>query len=459
MSMTLAALAHLTGGRLVGRDAAWAGAGLDSRTVQHGQLFVALRGERVDGHDYLAAAAAAGAAGALVERPVDCSLPQVVVTSSERALQQAAAAHRARFRGPVIAVAGSNGKTTSKEMVRAILARSRPVLATRGNLNNHLGVPLTLLAIDETHAAAVIEVGANHPGEVAFLTSLVRPDVGLVTNAGAEHLEGFGDLEGVARAEGELFAGLGASAVAAINADDEFAALWSGLCGTPSRRYFGFAATADCRIGAWRAMAPGQVFELHTNVGSATVGLPLLGRHNALNAAGAAAAALAAGASLQDVVDGLAGVQPVAGRLVPRTTPGGALLIDDTYNANPSSVSAGLDLLAGYPGERWFVLGEMAELGAQTEAAHRAAGREARERGVTRLFTLGAPTRLAAAAFGPGAESHAEAASLAAALRSGLAAHSGGPLTLYVKGSRVNRLERVVETVLAPVGGGGANAA
>ncbi len=459
MSMTLGDLARLVGGRLVGADVAWAGAGIDTRTLQPGQLFVALRGERVDGHDFLAAAAAAGAAGAVVERAVDGPLPQVVVASSERALQQAAAAHRTTFKGPVVAIAGSNGKTTSKEMVRAILARRRRVLATRGNLNNQLGVPLTLLSIDSTHEAAVIEIGANHPGEVAFLTALVRPDVGLVTNAGAEHLEGFGDLEGVARAEGELFAGLSATAVAVINADDDFSGLWTDLCAAARREYFGFAAGAGCRIEAWRAAAPGQTFHLATAGGSTAVTLPLLGRHNAVNAAGAAAAAIAAGASLGEVAEGLAEVQPVAGRLVPRMLPGGALLIDDTYNANPSSVSAGLELLAAYPGERWLVLGEMAELGAQAAAAHAAAGKEAKDRGITRLFALGVPTRLAAAAFGAAAECHDEAGSLTAALRAGLAARAPGPLTVYVKGSRVNRLERVVEALLAPLGREGAHAA
>lgn len=459
MKSSLAALAALTGGRLEGGDVAWAGASLDSRTISPGELFVALRGERVDGHDYLVAAAARGAAGALVERPVDVALPQVVVPDAERALQAAAAAHRKRFRGPVVAVAGSNGKTTTKEMVRAILAQRRQVLATRGNLNNHLGVPLTLLALDETHEAAVIEVGANHPGEVAFLTTLVRPTVGLVTNAGAEHLEGFGDLEGVARAEGELFAGLQDGAVAVVNADDAYAPLWDGQCGAVRRERFGFSAAATLRVVGWSTTASGQAFRLESNAGSVPVNLPLLGRHNALNAAGAAAAALAAGASLEEVAAGLAAVAPVAGRLVLRQAIGGARLIDDTYNANPSSVTAGLDLLAAYPGERWVVLGEMAELGAHTASAHTQAGVEARTKGVARLFTLGEPTRLAAEAFGTGAECHGDVATLVMSLTRALRDWSGGPLTVYMKGSRVNRLEKVVAAVLAPVGEGNADAA
>ena len=462
MNRSLSQFCADVGGQLLGADAQWSGVCIDSRKLQPGDLFIALRGEHVDGHDYVAAAAAAGAAGALVERPLPaCAMPQVVVANAEQALQQAAVAHRSRFSGPVVAVAGSNGKTTTKEMVRSILARRWQVLATRGNLNNHLGVPLTLLSLDATHEAAVIEVGANHPGEVAFLTTLVRPQVGLVTNAGAEHLEGFGSLEGVARAEGELFAGLASSATAIINADDEFAVLWEELRGKAGRLDFGFAATAGVRIVDWDAGANGvQTFRLVTPMGEVSVRLPLLGRHNAVNAAGAAAAALAAGASLEDVAAGLAAVEAVPGRLVMRTAIGGARLIDDTYNANPSSVAVGLDLLASYGGDRWLVLGEMGELGEHTAVAHTAAGELARAAGVSRLFALGAPTKLSAVAFGVGAECYASGEALSQSLATALRAH-GAPqeVTVYVKGSRMNRLEKVVAAVLAGQGEGVTNAA
>ena len=462
MNRTLSQFCADADGRLVGEDASWSGVCIDSRKVQPGDLFIALRGEHVDGHDYVAAAAAAGAAGAVVERPLAaCALPQVVVANAEQALQQAAAAHRLRFGGPVVAVAGSNGKTTTKELVRSILARRWQVLATRGNLNNHLGVPLTLLSLDATHEAAVIEVGANHAGEVAFLTTLVQPHVGLVTNAGAEHLEGFGSLEGVARAEGELFAGLAETATAIINADDEFAGLWDTLRGKAHRVDFGFGATATVRIVDWDAGANGvQTFRLVTPAGEVFVRLPLLGRHNAVNAAGAAAAALAAGASLDEIAAGLAAVEAVPGRLVMRTALGGARLIDDTYNANPSSVAVGLDLLASYAGERWLVLGEMGELGEHTAAAHTAAGELARAKGVSRLFALGTPTKLAALAFGADAECHASGEALAQSLAAALRAHSAAQdVTVYVKGSRMNRLEKVVAAVLAGQGEGVTNAA
>ena len=462
MNRTLSQFCADADGRLVGADTRWSGVCIDSRKVQPGDLFIALRGEHVDGHDYVAAAASAGAAGAVVERPLaTCAMPQVVVANAEQALQQAAAAHRSRFDGPVVAVAGSNGKTTTKELVRSILARRWQVLATRGNLNNHLGVPLTLLSLDATHEAAVIEVGANHPGEVAFLTTLVRPQVGLVTNAGAEHLEGFGSLEGVARAEGELFAGLANTATAVINADDEFAGLWDTLRGKARRVDFGFGAAAGVRIVDWDAGVNGvQTFTLVTPAGEVAVRLPLLGRHNAVNAAGAAAAALAAGASLDEIAAGLAAVEAVPGRLVMRTAIGGARLIDDTYNANPSSVAVGLDLLASYGGERWLVLGEMGELGEHTAAAHTAAGELARVAGVSRLFALGAPTKLSAMAFGIGAECHASGETLTPSLVTALRAY-GAPheLTVYVKGSRMNRLEKVVAAVLAGQGEGVTNAA
>lgn len=461
MRRCLSHFAAATGGVLSGSDADYTGVSIDSRKLAAGELFVALSGPNFDGHAFVAAAAERGAVGAVVARPVDVALPQVVVGDTERALQQAAMAHRDTFEGPVVAVAGSNGKTTTKELVRAILAQRGPVHATRGNLNNHLGVPLTLLQIESTHRAAVVELGANHAGEVAVLTRFAAPTVGIVTNAGAEHLEGFGSLEGVARAEGELFAGLAHGAAAVLNADDEFAPLWRTLVRAGRTLSFGAAPTADVRITGWVADAGGaQQFTLVTPAGSVAIRMPLLGRHNAQNAAGAAAAALAAGATLDDIAAGLAGVQPVSGRLVPRAGIAGARLIDDTYNANPSSVTAGLQLLAATPGERWVVLGEMAELGAHTDAAHVAAGQEARAAGATRLFTLGGPTRLAAASFGAGAESFDDWSALAAALGAALRGQPAGAApTVYFKGSRVNRLERVVDAVLAPAGKGETHAA
>ena len=443
MKRTLAQFALACGGRLDGADAQFAEVLIDSRKLRTGDLFLALPGTHADGHDFVAAAAQAGAAGAVVTRRVDAALPQILVDDVARALTQAGAAWRAAFRGPVLGVAGSNGKTTTKEMLSAILAQRGECLATRGNLNNHLGVPLTLLRLTERHQSAVIEMGANRAGEVAALVTLARPDVGVITNAGAEHLEGFGSLEGVARAEGEMVAGLAAGGVAVINADDQYAPLWRGT--TRARVVdFGFAAGAQVRAAQLRleAGAGGFAtrFTLHSPAGALPVALALAGRHNVSNALAAAAAALAAGATLAQVVAGLGSVQAVAGRLQFRPLAGGAWLIDDSYNANPSSARAALEVLAELPGRRWLVLGDMGELGAYADDSHRELGTLARSLGVERLFAFGALAALAADTFGAGAERHSDIDALVRAVAGALP----GEARILVKGSRVNRLERLV---------------
>jgi UDP-N-acetylmuramoyl-tripeptide--D-alanyl-D-alanine ligase len=449
MRRSLAQFAGAMRGELKGADAGFGAVSTDSRTLAAGELFVALAGPTFDGHQFVAAAAARGAVGAVVARPLPLALPQIVVDDPLRALQRAAEAWRAQFTIPVVGVAGSNGKTTTKELIATVLAGQGPCHATRGTLNNHIGVPLTLLGLDARHASAVIEIGANHPGEVAELVLLARPTVGLVTNAGAEHLEGFGTLEGVARAEGELFAGLDPGATAVINADDPYAPLWQAMSAAARRLSFGYAVGADFRVaGTVRALGPTgatQEFELATPAGSAGVRLALAGRHNVLNALGAAAAAHAAGADLATIAAGLGRMRPVQGRLELKPAVGGAQLIDDSYNANPSSLSAGLGVLGAAAGERWLVLGDMAELGAASRAAHVNAGLEARGAGVTRLFAVGALTGDAVAAFGAGAEWFADTAALAARLAPLL--RPG--VTVLVKGSRLNRLERVVDALRA----------
>ncbi len=449
MKRSLAHFASAMGGTLVGADAAFGAVSTDSRSLNAGDLFVALVGPNFDGHDFVAPAAERGAVAAVVSRRLATSLPQIVVDDTLSALQRAAESWRAQFQIPVVAVAGSNGKTTTKELIATILAGQGPCHSTRGTLNNHIGVPLTLLGLEARHTSAVIEIGANHPGEVAALVPLVRPTVGLVTNAGAEHLEGFGDLDGVARAEGELFAGLEPGATALINADDAYAGLWMEMSRAARRVTFGFAPSADFRaLGAFRRSGPAEIvqeFELVTPAGHATVRLALAGRHNVVNALGAAAAGFAAGTPLADIAAALARMRPVKGRLQPHPGLNGAQLIDDSYNANPSSLSAGLEVLAGFPGERWLVLGDMNELGGQSRDAHVSAGREARERGVTRLFAVGAFTPESVGAFGPGGEWFADAGALSTHVRTLL---SPG-VTVLVKGSRSNRLERVVEALRA----------
>ncbi len=443
MKRTLAVFADCCGGRLEGADAAFAAVVIDSRPLSAGDLFAALPGTRTDGHEFVGAAAAAGAAGAVVSRPVSAALPKVVVADVAAALGRAGRAWRADFRGPLVAVAGSNGKTTTKEMLAAILGQRGECLATRGNLNNRLGVPLTLLRLRDGYRSAVIEMGANHAGEVAELMSLARPDIGLITNAGAEHLEGFGDLDGVARAEGEVVAGLGAEGVAIINADDPYAPLWRSM--TRARVLtFGFAPGADVRASEVRLDAGAEGFVTRFTLlgfgGSVPVSLALAGRHNVYNALAAAAAAQAAGATLAQVAAGLATMRAVEGRLQFKPAVKGAWLIDDSYNANPSSARAALLVLAELPGRRWLVLGDMAELGAYAEASHRELGTLARECGVERLYSFGPLAALAAESFGAGAERHEDIDTLVRSVGGALHAE----VRLLVKGSRVNRLERAV---------------
>jgi UDP-N-acetylmuramoyl-tripeptide--D-alanyl-D-alanine ligase len=443
---TLAQFAADCGGRLVGEDRTWQAVSTDTRRIGAGELFVALRGPNFDGADFLPQAAAAGAAGAVASREGPAGLPVILVDDPLRALQQAARACRARYTGPVIGVAGSNGKTTCKEMIAAILGERGATLATRGNLNNHIGVPLTLLRLEDAHRHAVIEMGANHPGDVAELAALATPAIGIVTNAGAEHLEGFGSLEGAAHAEGELFAALGRDGVAVINADDEFVGMWRDM--TVARVVtFGLGGKADFGARDIRTEAGEGGFRTRFTLvapqGEVAVTLRLAGKHNVVNALGAAAAATAAGATLAEVAAGLARLEPVPGRLVLKPAAGGAWLIDDSYNANPSSLLAAIEVLGALEGRRWLVLGEMGELGTHSAAAHTEAGRQARAHGVERLFALGERAGLAARSFGEGASRHDDTAELAAAVRAGLAPD----VRVLVKGSRMNRLERVVDAL------------
>ncbi len=451
---TLAEFARACGGRLVGADRPFHEVAIDSRRLGAGDLFAALAGERLDGHQFVADAAARGAAGAIVLREQSAriaqsaQIAQIVVDSVEAALARAASAARARFAGPVIGVAGSNGKTTAKEMTATVLTESGPCLATRGNLNNHLGVPLTLLRLAPEHRSAVIEMGANRAGDVAQLVQIARPTIGLITNAGAEHLEGFGSLEGAARAEGEMVAGLAPEATAVLNADDAFVDLWRAS--TRARVVsFGLAEPAQFTARSLSLQLDergfASTFDLHAPAGCMAIRLALAGRHNVLNALAAAAAAVSAGATLEQVRSGLARVSAVRGRLQLRRRSDGGWLIDDSYNANPSSVRAGLEVLAQMPRRRWLVLGDMAELGDFAAASHREIGELARSMGVERLYSYGALAALAAEGFGPNAQRFEDATALQRALTQALEP----AVTLLVKGSRVNRLERLVE-VLAP---------
>jgi UDP-N-acetylmuramoyl-tripeptide--D-alanyl-D-alanine ligase len=450
MARDLATLAQVTGGRLVGANAPFGRVLTDSRAVEADALFVALAGDRFDGHDFVGEVARKGVAGALVSRGIATDLPQVLVGDTLAALSRFAQAWRRDYRGVVIGITGSNGKTTVKEMTGAILAQLGPCLVTQGNLNNHIGVPLTLCRLQGAHRHAVIEMGANHLREIAHLAALAEPDVGLVINAGPAHLEGFGGIEGVARGKGEMFEALRANGIAVINADDRFARFWRDLARNAGRIVtFGLREPADVSARDVRSEQTSSgfvtMFELVTPVGRCAVQFPLVGEHNVTNALAAAATAMAAGAGIDAIQRGLTTMRAVSGRLEIKSALHGARLIDDAYNANPGSLRVGLTALAQVPGERWLVLGEMAELGPEGPALHREMGAYARECGVSRLLAVGAGSKPAVESFGAGATWYASTDDLVAALVPEL--RSG--LTVYVKGSRVNRLERVVGA-LAP---------
>lgn len=442
------------GGPLQGGSAEVTEVVIDSRRVRPGALFVALRGDRCDGHDFLPQAQGAGAVGALVERLIPSPLPQILVEDCRRGLGRLAASWRGQLPGKLIALTGSNGKTTCKALITAILAQVGPVRATEGNLNNDVGMPLSLLGMkDEEHL--VLELGANHRGEIAYLTEIARPALGLITNAGRAHLEGFGSPEGVASAKGELAASLPEGATLVIPADSPWSPLWRGLAGDRPLVTFGLSADATVRAdpaavaSVWDAAGFRTEFLGETPWGRIPLGLGLLGLHNVRNALAAVAVAGTLGVNPAAIERGLAAVRPVSGRLQPRLGRGGVRLIDDSYNANPESVGAAIEVLAGLPGRRWLVLGDLAELGPTAKELHEAIGLRAREVGLDRLAGVGRLSALAAGAFGPGGLSFPDREALLAGLAAGLDA---GDLVL-VKGSRSAGMDRVVEALAAEAGG------
>lgn len=427
-----------------GGDVSFKGCSTDSRSISAGQLFVALQGPNFDGHDYVAAAAERGAAAALVSRPIASSLPMVQVEDTLAALGRLAAAWRQRFRIPLAAITGSNGKTTVKQMLSSILGQTGKVLSTAGNLNNEIGVPLTLFGLGEEHDSAVIEMGANAAGEIERLARMAQPTVGMITLCAPAHLEGFGSIEGVARAKGEMYEQLPADSVAVLNADDVYADFWRERIGGRRTITFGLVKTADvsARFDTQPA-GQGLLLSLSLPGQTVTVALPVPGRHNVMNALAAAAGALACGASAKAICNGLESFEAAPGRMQPRSMPNGAVLYDDTYNANPSSLAAALDVLMTRSGEHWLILGDMAELGDDAEALHTQAGVTAREAGVEHLWTVGRLSELAARAFGPGARAFDSQDELVRALRTALTPDGAA----VVKGSRSARMERVIEAL------------
>ncbi|MCP1726102.1 UDP-N-acetylmuramoyl-tripeptide--D-alanyl-D-alanine ligase [Natronospira proteinivora] len=440
---TFSQWADVTGGRLDGEDRSFDAVCTDSRALVPGSLFVAIPGPRFDGHDYARAALDAGAAGVLVASGrADGLSPAVVVPDTMKALADFARYWRDGLEGPVLAVTGSNGKTTVRSLLAAIMTQHWPdrVLATEGNYNNEIGLPLTLLRRRTEHHAVVLELGANHPGEIARLAAIARPQVGLITNAGPAHLEGFGDLDGVARAKGELIEALPVDGVAILNADDPRLPIWHELAGDRPRIEFGLKAGDVRPLSKPELGRDGCQLEVTTPVGEFELSLRLPGEHNLMNALAATAAALAANVPLETIRRGLASVGPEPGRLQVLPGPAGSTLVNDCYNANPGSLKAALDWLSRQPGRRWVLLGDMGELGEGAEAAHRDAGEWIQAAGVERLFTLGELAGLAGARFQGGSHFQTRAA-----LIDTLAEELHEDVTLLIKGSRSMGLEQVVE--------------
>jgi UDP-N-acetylmuramoyl-tripeptide--D-alanyl-D-alanine ligase len=454
LNLRLSEIALWTHGMLNGADAQARGVSTDTRKLTPGELFVAIKGEHHDGHDHLAQAAQRGAAGALVSRRIDIDLPQVVVANTVLALGDLASAVRAQRRARVVGITGSNGKTTVKTLTASILQRHGRTHSNAGNFNNEIGLPLSLLAMPDEAQYAVIEMGAGKPGDIAYLAAIARPEVGLVNNIAPAHLERMGSLEGVAETKGALYQALPADGTAVINADDAFAEFFVGLAGTRRVLRFGFDS-ADVRAADIEMQPDGSRFTLITPSDSQRVRLPLPGRHNIANAMAASALAFALDVPLTTIVAGLENVNAVAGRLQRRKSAGGWHVIDDSYNANPGSASAAIATLALQSGERWLVLGDMAELGANAAAMHAQIGEQARAAGIDKLFAVGTLSQNAARAFGRGAQHFADQAQLIDALRAQL--HAG--VTVLVKGSRSSAMERVVAGLLDGNGGGARHAA
>ena len=444
--MLLSKAAQALGAKMAGGDVRFASVSSDSRKVSKGDLFIALRGENFDGAKFVASAAEDGAVAAMVNEDGfdgNAPCPLLLVKDTRLALGKLAAYWRSQFAIPVVGLTGSNGKTTVKEMLAAILSEAtgspESVLATQGNLNNDIGMPLTLLRLNAGHRYAVIEMGMNHTGEIEYLARIAHPDVAIVNNASGAHLAGLGTVEGVARAKGEIFSGLKENGTAAINGDDDYAPVWRKLAGERAVLEFGLNGSPSI-FGQWRQQGFGVQIRVRTPQGEFTANLQVPGEHNVRNALAATAAAVALHIPLDKIAGGLEKFGGVAGRLQRKEAKRGAALIDDTYNANPSSMRAAINVLAQAPAKRIFVMGDMGELGTEAAQFHAEIGAYARQSGIQRLLALGELSRAAVREFGEGSQHFENVESLCAALDSEM--DTG--VTVLVKGSRFMKMERVV---------------
>ena len=448
LKMLLSEVANHVNGELSGKDIEISSVSIDTRTLVEGDLYIAIRGQVFDGHVFINKAEKAGASAVLVETEVDTKLPQIRVKDSHKALAELAAAWKNKAKVKTIAVTGSNGKTTVKEMIAAILEINASVLFTKGNLNNDIGVPLTLLKLNRQHQYAVIEMGANHAGEIEYSSHYTQPDVAVISNVGAAHIEGFGSLEGVARAKGEIIQSLSNEGVSILNRDDEFYKLWLEISEDRKVVSFGLNETADIKaediICGLQNKQFVSRFKLKTINEEIEIQLKLAGQHNVLNALAAAASCLQTGIGLQQIKQGLEKVRPVTGRLQPLIGEQGSLVIDDTYNANPASVKVALDILLQCEGEPWVVLGALGEMGVDSLEIHKELGELIKSMNVVRLLTIGSDAESTSNIFGRGATFFNSQQALITALKQEI----NGKESILIKGSRAQKMENVVAALV-----------
>ena len=450
ISMSLSKAAAAINANFSGEDILFSGCSTDSRTIEDGNLFIALTGENFDGHDYASLAEENGASSLMLEREISHTKPTLQVKDTRKAMGLLAKCWRDEINIPLVAITGSNGKTTVKEMVSSILSEISEVHATSGNFNNDIGVPLTMFGLDKKHQYAVIEMGANHPGEIEWLSSIANPNVAVITQCAPSHLEGFGSIEGVAKAKAEIYSGLQSNGTAIINADDEYAAFWKDTCEHLNQRSFGIESEhADVRANNIEPLTESASiqFELVCDQGTIEIVLPLSGEHNVMNALAASACCLSLDVSLTSIKKGLENMLPVKGRLQVKAGKQGSRIIDDTYNANPKSLEAALKVLSRYKGSRYLVLGDMGELGETATELHKDAGKIAKQLGIDKIFTLGELSINTLQGFGSHSfhfESHDE---LNQALMNLLDEDEDEDATVLVKGSRAMQMERVVNAL------------
>jgi len=449
--LRLSEIAQAVDGTLIGEDKTIEKIGTDSRSLLPEELFLALKGANFDGHRFLSEVIEKGCGAVIVDHDCQLAIPQIVVADTHKALGKIGAYVKEQVAPKTVGITGSSGKTTVKEMVAAILARLGNVLATQGNFNNDIGVPLTLLRLEKQHDFAVVEMGANHMGEIAYTSGLVKPDVAVINNIAAAHLEGFGDLCGVARAKGEIYEGLKPDGIALYNQDSKFASKWQWRLVDRTVRRFSCFNQSDCYSTDAVLDENGCAsFKLHSTIGSSYIELTVPGRHNVCNAVAAAAIAIEFGASIDDIRLGLAEMTPVKGRLNLHQLGEKFKLIDDTYNANVESIKAATDLLASYPGRKVLILGDMGELGSEARSYHQEVGEHASEREIDDLLTLGVLSQSTADAFsqrGKRGQHFSDRAQLIKQLRDILAGEQQ-TISILVKGSRSSHMEYVVNDII-----------